>query len=107
MQRPRSFPTVCAVALACCSLLSAGCSSVSGDRTPPAVPQALRPCSLPYLEKAAPLKPQQDLDKPLAGDQWATLEAQDAGTYNALWPRFNANIDWAADNCIARPAPLK
>ena len=105
MQRPRNFPALCVAALACCSLLSAGCSSVSGAQTPPAVPQAIRPCSLPYQEKARALPPQQQLDKPLDGAGWSQLEAQDAGAYNQLWPRFNANIDWAAAECVAKPAP--
>jgi hypothetical protein len=96
------FPFV--VVLACLVLLSVGCSNVSGDRTPRDAPQASRPCDLPYQDKARPLPAQQDLDKPLDGAAWAQLEAQDAGVYNALWPRFNANIDWSAEHCVAKPA---
>lgn len=32
------------------------------------------------------------------------LWKQDAGAYNALYPQFNANIDYAAGRCVARPA---
>lgn len=107
MQHRQNFRRLLKAGLACSALLSAGCSSVFGDRTPPAVPQATLPCSLPYQEKARELPPQQDLDKPLPGDRWAELGAADAKAYNLLFPKFNANIDWAGENCVARKSPAK
>ncbi len=44
---------------------------------------------------------------PLAGDDWIRLQTQDAAAYNQLFPRFNANIDFARDKCIAKPAPAQ
>jgi hypothetical protein len=105
MRHRRNYRPLFAAALACSLLPSAGCSNASGDRTPRDAPQPQLPCSLPYLAKAGPLPAQQDLDKPLAGDRWSELEAQDAAAYNQLFPKFNANIQWAADHCDAKPAP--
>lgn len=76
------------------------------DRGPPVapqVPQAVKPCELPFQEKATELAAQTDLDKPLPGDDLSRLYGQDAAAYNALFPRFNANLDWAAEHCVARP----
>lgn len=69
------------------------------------LPRADSPCDLPYRDKAAELAAQPDLTQPLAGDGWAQLQAQDAAAYNALWPKFNANVDWAGEHCVKKPAP--
>lgn len=103
MQQRRNFRFLSKAALVCSLLCSAGCSSVFGDRTPPAVPQAREPCSLPYAEHARALPPQQNIDKPLPGDGLSDLYSADVGAYNQLYPRFNANIDWVAGHCDRRP----
>lgn len=74
--------------------------------TPPVPPQPLRPCDLPYQEKAGSLPAQADLTTDLDGSGWVELEKQDAAAYNGLFPQFNANVDWSAAHCVAKPAPL-
>lgn len=101
-----SYRTLCGAALACSLLISGGCSNASGGLTPPpAPPQSPSPCNIPYQEKAGPLAPQANITQALPGPEMIDLWKQDAGAYNALYPQFNANIDYAAEKCVARPAP--
>lgn len=101
------FQPLFVAALVSLALSNAGCSSVFGDRaTQDAPPQPTRPCELPYQEKAGDLPPQGDLSVPLQGPDWIQLERQDAGAYNGLFPKFNANIDFAGSHCIAKPAAI-
>lgn len=61
------------------------------------------PCELPVQTRAAELPAQGDLSTPLSAEDWARLETQDAAAYNGLYPAFNANLDWAAQHCVAKP----
>lgn len=74
-----------------------------GLTIPPAPPQASRPCALPYRDKAQDLPAQTNLDAPLPGDEMSMLWKGDIAAFNDLKPKFNANIDWAGEHCIAAP----
>ncbi len=100
----QSYRPLFGAALASLVLSSAGCSSVSGGPATQDAPQAIRPCELPYQEKAGALPAQADLTVPLQGADWIQLEKQDAGAYNDLYPKFNANVEFAGSHCVARPA---
>lgn len=56
------------------------------------------------MEPAEDLAPQADISSPLPGDQMALLWKNDAAQYNQLKPRFNANIAWAPEHCVSKPA---
>lgn len=108
MRPQHAYQILLRAALVSCSLSSASFLNACGVLAPPDAgqpqpPQAVRPCDLPYREKAGELPAQVDLDKPLDGPGWSALEASDATAYNQLFPKFNANQDWAAEHCIAKP----
>lgn len=72
----------------------------------PAPPQALRPCELPFREKAQDLAPQTGMEQDLDGPGISALWKSDAAQYNALKPKFNENIEHADAKCVARPAEV-
>lgn len=93
-------------ALAFCLLVNASCSSVFGGLGTPdaSPPQVHSPCELPYTDKAGELSAQPDLDAPLPGDGLVGIIKDDAAAYNAIYPRYNANIDWAGAKCEKKQA---
>lgn len=92
------------VALAISLPFNAGCSNVSGvPTTPPVPPPTFSPCALPYQERANDLTAQSGITENLSGPEMVALWKSDAGQYNDLKPKFNANIEWAGSHCVTKP----
>ncbi len=89
------------LALSSASGLSA-CGGLEGLGVMGKPPTADRPCDLPNQEPATELPPQDDMTVPLGGDAWAQLQRDDLAAYNLLFPRYNANIKFARERCVAR-----
>jgi hypothetical protein len=105
--RPVS-PRLSKAVLAFCLLTSAASLSACGGQAPPVVtspPRTDRPCDVPFAERAQELPAQPDLDRALDAAGWTALQGQDYAAHNSLIARFNGNLDWTREKCIARPVP--